>query len=75
MEEKKSRFTEEDERKLELLPETERRDFLIRFAKLSMDRRIADDLWEETIDKIGERADRLITDIKERLTVLDEKGG
>lgn len=74
MSEKKSHFTEEDQRNLEFLPKSEQDMFYRRFSQIAMEKRIADDEWDMACDRIGDKADKLIDDIKVRLAVLNERG-
>lgn len=71
-------FTEEDAKKLALLPESEQAVFYRRFAEISMRVKIADDVWEQTRDELAKEIDKLVEDIHKRLDVLskfNEYGG
>jgi hypothetical protein len=74
MSEEKYHFTEGDQRNIELLPVSEQEAFYRRFSQIAMEKRIADDAWEMACNKIGDKADQLVKDIKLRLDVLEEKG-
>lgn len=63
----KSLFTEDDARRMDCLPTSERHAFLNRFAQIAMSVKIADDKWEETRQQADTTLAELITDIKARL--------
>lgn len=72
--ESKSRFTEQDQERLFLLPRAEVAAFSTRLAEITMRHQINEDTWEANHEKIEEDADKLFADIKTRLTVLEERG-
>jgi len=74
MGEEKNHFTEEDQRGIEFLPVAEQEVFYRRFSQIAMEKRIADDAWDIACDRIGDKADQLVKDIKRRLVVLNDTG-
>jgi len=73
MTEDKHRFTEEDQRKLLLLPEEERNEFESRFCQIAMQKRVLDDRWLSDSDELEKVTDQLIKDIHERLDKTGEQ--
>ena len=63
----KKHFTEDDQKKLDQLPQPEVSAFYHRFADIAMRKRIADDTWDQTLSEIEKEADALVGDIHERL--------
>jgi hypothetical protein len=74
-EKRESRFTEEERKLVEYLPENERRDFEGQLANLMMQRQINNTRWDEEISRIEEEADKLFIEIKEHLKKIGKEEG
>jgi len=68
-------FTEDDQRKLMLLPEEEKNDFESRFCQIAMQKRMLDDKWLSDSEELEKVADQLIRDIHERLDKMGAGNG